>query len=133
MGEIDREELYIASNDNDSGNKFILDGFELPEEPVHHILLEENINAYKLLRNISLLHEHFEKGVPVFSPKIVFTNGARSFAEEDLCEDDYNLLLGLDLDRLPLALHVKIADLLWKNKKITKWQSMLWLHGIKCI
>ena len=118
MSEMDREELYSALDGIKPKNKFIQDSLEIPEEPIIKLSLEENIHIYKLLRNISSLCEHFEKGSPVFSPRFVLADGRRTFSEEDLLEKDYDILSSLDLERIPLELHVKIADLLWKNKHI---------------
>ena len=116
MNEMDREELYDALDGIKPKDKFIQDSLELPEEPLQKMGSEENIHIYKLLRNISSLCERFEKGTPVFFPIVVCSDGRRTFSEEDLCDKDYDLLISLDLDRMPLELHLKIADLLWKNK-----------------
>lgn len=116
MNEMDREELYIALSDIKSKNKFVKDSIELPEEPIQKMSSEENIHIYKLLRNISSLCERFERGTPIFSPRFVLADGRRTFSEEDLLENDYDLLSSLDLKRIPLELQVKIADLLWIKK-----------------
>jgi len=77
---------------------------------------EESKKIYDLLKNIySLSMREVDNGI-VFEPFVVF-EGKRSFALEDMTEDDYKCLLSLELERLPLSVKTRIADVLWTKKR----------------
>ncbi|MDE6726800.1 MAG: DUF4209 domain-containing protein, partial [Oscillospiraceae bacterium] len=50
---------------------------------------------------------------PNFSPMWELSDGTRSFAVDDMTDEDYVILSSLDLVSLPVALAVRVADLLW--------------------
>lgn len=68
-----------------------------------------------LLRNVSSLSIYPETNEIKFS--FEYPDGTRTFALEDLTNDDFQLLCSLEFDKLPLVLQAKISAILWTKKK----------------
>lgn len=113
---ISRDELYTELDKVDSEDKQIFSKLSyLNDKP--QFKEDENLKAFELLVKISTLHEAFEKGFPKFSPMWVLSDGRRTFSVEDMTDEDFDTLSSLDLMRLPIALAVRVADLLWFKRK----------------
>lgn len=76
----------------------------------------KDVPLFDLLKNISSLAVKISNKIVEFCPYLI-AEGSRTFAIEDLSDNDYDLLLSLDLKRLPLNLQARIADILWTQKK----------------
>lgn len=63
-----------------------------------------------------------------FHPMLVMADGRRAFSIEDISEDDYLKLQNLELEKLPLILRARIADILWVNKKNLLLQKLRPIH-----
>lgn len=72
--------------------------------------------CFDLLKSISSLSLNVSDITAPFSHSSV-VNGKRTFALEDLAEDDYKLLETLDLSKVPLNLRARILDIMWIQKK----------------
>ena len=72
---------------------------------------------FQLLKNISSLGYQINNSEIKFVPMFVFNDGRRTFAVEDLTDDDYELLKNVDFYKLPLILRALVADILWTLKK----------------
>lgn len=73
-------------------------------------------SAFTLLLKITTIHIEYDNDTVVYSPAYMFDN-KRSFSIQDLSESDYELLGQLDLSKLPDIIAVRIADILWTEKK----------------
>lgn len=80
-------------------------------------LPEEERYIFDLVKNISSLGMKIDNNGIEFHPMLVMTDGRRAFSIEDISEDDYLKLQNLELEKLPLILRARIADILWVNKK----------------
>lgn len=78
---------------------------------------EKDIRLFDLLNNISSMGTHVSNSGISFNPKFTSKDGSRSFAIEDINDEDYQILEKIDLSRLPLALRTIISDILWTQKK----------------
>lgn len=78
---------------------------------------ETDKKIFVLLCNISSLGEHSKTTGIEFSPMFEYSDGTRTFALEDLSDDDFQLLYSLEFDKLPLALQARISAILWTRKK----------------
>lgn len=79
--------------------------------------LDENAKPlYDLVRDISSMSIEVENFNIKFHPMFII-NGQRSFAIEDITDDNYEMLKAIDLQRVPLVLRSLIADILWTQKK----------------
>ncbi len=76
----------------------------------------QDIAIFDLLKNIASLAFDISDDNVEISPYIV-ADKSRSFAIEDLSDTDYDLLLSLDLEKIPLNLKARIADILWIQKR----------------
>ena len=81
--------------------------------------LEDDKRLFDLLRNISSLGTEISKDGIEFHPYIRW-EGHRTFAIEDISEEDYVLLSEVELDKVPSNLRARIADILWTQKKVYK-------------
>lgn len=72
--------------------------------------------CFDLLKNISTLSLKVSGDTAEFVPGVIM-NGKRTFATEDLTEEDYKLLKSLDLSKVPINLKARISDILWIQKK----------------
>ena len=72
--------------------------------------------VYDIIKNIfSLALKITDKGVE-FHPHLVWEE-KRTFAIEDLTDDDYKLLNTIDLSKLPSIIRARVGDVLWNQKK----------------
>ncbi len=79
--------------------------------------LDENAKPlYDLVRDISSMSIEVENINIKFHPMVII-NGQRSFAIEDITDDNYEMLKAIDLQKVPLVLRSLIADILWTQKK----------------
>ena len=80
--------------------------------------LDENARLlFDLLENISSLGVEIHNSGITFYPMFVMADGRRTFAVEDITDDDYEMLKAIDFERLPLILRSLVADILWTQKK----------------
>lgn len=86
------------------------------EEIREKIDLEDEKKKYDLLKNISSLGYKIVKNGIEFHPLIIM-EGKRSFAIEDLTDEDYQVLKKIEIDAVPVNLRARIADILWTQKK----------------
>lgn len=80
-------------------------------------LSEKEKRIFDLLKNIVSLGTKVYNDRIEFYPRFEMVDGRRTFSIEDISEDDYLVLRGLELNKIPLILRVRIADILWTNKK----------------
>ena len=77
---------------------------------------EENKKIFDICRNVSSLGPKVTDDGIEFHPFMRW-EGKRTFDIEDLTEDDFISLKSLDLLKVPLNLRVRIADILWTQKR----------------
>lgn len=99
---VDKKYTLLASLFTDADKK------KLPEEERY---------IFDLVKNISSLGMKIDNNGIEFHPMLVMADGRRAFSIEDISEDDYLKLQNLELEKLPLILRARIADILWVNKK----------------
>lgn len=80
---------------------------------------EEEKHVYDLLKNVCSMALKVDYSTVEFCPFMIF-EGKRTFALEDITDDDYTLLLALDHKKLPLNVRARIADVLWTQKRAYK-------------
>lgn len=76
----------------------------------------QDMAIFDLMKNIASLTFKISDDNVEIIPYIV-TNESRSFSINDLSDTDYDLLLSLDLEKLPLNLKARTSDILWVQKK----------------
>lgn len=69
-----------------------------------------------LLKNIAKIYVRYKKDVVIFSPAYEMADGRRTFALQDLTDDDYALLYSLNINKLPKTIGLRVADVLWVGK-----------------
>lgn len=77
----------------------------------------EEKSVFDLLKKIVSLGTKIQDDGIEFHPMFVMVDGRRTFSIEDISEADYLILYSLELDKMPLILRARIADILWTNKK----------------
>ena len=80
---------------------------------------------FDVLKNISSMMLKILDNGAEFMPRYVF-EGKRTFAIQDISEDEYNLLLAINLSKLPITLEARVADVLWLQK--TDYQAACIAH-----
>lgn len=80
-------------------------------------LNENDKRLFDIFKNISSLGTEVSNSGIKFHPMFVMANGQRSFAIEDITDNDYKVLQTVDFNQLPLILRSLIADILWTQKK----------------
>lgn len=80
-------------------------------------LSEKEKRIFDLLKNIVSLGTKVYNDRIEFYPRFEMVDGRRTFSIEDISEDDYSILHNLELNKMPLILRARIADILWTNKK----------------
>ena len=78
---------------------------------------ESDRPLFDLLANISSLGTEIDNSGITFHPMFVMADGRRTFAVEDITDDDYEMLKAINFEKLPLVLRSRIADILWTQKK----------------
>jgi hypothetical protein len=76
-----------------------------------------DIPLFDLLTNISSLGTEIHNSGIKFHPMFVMAGGQRTFAVEDITDNDYEMLKNIDFERVPLVLRALVADILWTQKK----------------
>ncbi len=71
--------------------------------------------TYDLLKDLSSLAMFIKDNAAEFCPYMEFGDN-RTFSIKDLREDDYEILKGLDLMKIPDVLRARIADILWTQE-----------------
>lgn len=108
--------VYELVNETINIDNFTLHGDSFPTKAKEKLDSDEDKRIYDLIRNVASIYaEISDKGVK-FQPSIVW-EGKRSFGVQDISDNDYEILMTLDLDKLPLNVRAKFADILWNEKK----------------
>lgn len=81
------------------------------------LLSEKDKTIFDLLKNISSIGTKVYNTKIEFHPMLVMSNGKRTYSVDDITDEDYSVLTELEFDRIPIALRVLIADILWVYKK----------------
>lgn len=79
-------------------------------------LEEKDWKTYELIKNICTLVVNYRDNIADFQSGYRF-EGKRSFAICDLSDEDYRILEGIELDRLPVILAYRVSELLWTEKE----------------
>lgn len=79
---------------------------------------------FTLLQRISSIGVKYGKSGIMFYPMFEWADGTRSFAIDDLTDDDFRILYSLKLDELPLLLRTRISEVLWGAKKDYKMADL---------
>ena len=111
--------IYELLNELISNQNKRLSKYMFTEELKDKLETELDRKIFEIVKNICSLGVDISMTKISFLPLAVIGN-KRSFSIEDFSEDDYSLLESLDLERLPLRLQVRIADILWTEKRIRK-------------
>lgn len=111
--------IYELLNELISNQNKRLSKYMFTEELKDKLKTELDRKIFEIVKNICSLGVDISMTKISFLPLAVIGN-KRSFSIEDFSEDDYSLLESLDLERLPLRLQVRIADILWIEKRIRK-------------
>ena len=88
-----------------------------------NITNEKDKELFDLLKGIISLGYTVDENGITFRPKIILL-GRRSFSIEDISDAEYELLKELEIERLPLYLRAKLADVLWTTKKWYKYATV---------
>lgn len=72
---------------------------------------------FALLKSISSVRSRYEKDKVIYSPAFESADGRHSFSIQDLSVSDFDILCRLELERLPHILSLRIADILWTEKR----------------
>lgn len=75
--------------------------------------IDDNLkNVFNLIMDVCSMHPSGTKGTDVFVPFLIL-DGKRSFAMEDLSNNDIDTLKNLDLDKFPLVIRARLEDVFW--------------------
>lgn len=110
-------DIYSVLNSITDVKKHEFPSIVYTDEMRDEIESEEEKRLFDLIKNVSTLSCKIVNNGIEFHPFITF-NGKRSYSVDDIKEDDYILLESLNLDKVPLKLRARIADVLWTQKKI---------------
>lgn len=86
------------------------------DEIKNNLNTETDKTLFELIRKISSLHLQISTKSAEFCPGMIW-KGKRTFATEDLSEEDFANLYSLELSKMPLNLKARVADILWLEKK----------------
>lgn len=78
---------------------------------------ENDLPLFDLLKNISSLCIKICDSRIEFHPTYKASDGRRTFSIEDLTDTDYEVLMSVDLQKMPIVLRALVADILWTQKK----------------
>lgn len=73
-------------------------------------------NTFDLMKNVCSMAMNIKDDGVEFCPGSIF-DGKRTCSLEDISEDEYNILLSLEHQKLPLNVRARIADILWVHKR----------------
>ena len=94
-----------------------LDASNFSEDSYNHLSDEDDRKIFSLLKKIASVSVRYEKGEAIFIPAFVFQDGSRTVSLQDLSEDDYKLLYSLKFEDLPDIIKMRVADILWEEKR----------------
>lgn len=109
--------IYDALNDVVIVKKRGLTANQYTDEIRNKLDSDEERNLFDLLKNISSLGYKIVNSGIAFYPYMIW-EGKRTYAIEDITDDDYLLLESIDLCKVPLNLRARITDILWTQKKM---------------
>lgn len=89
---------------------------DFPNEKREELDTTDEKNIYDLIKNICSMAMNIKDDGVEFCPSFIF-DGKRTYSLEDISEDEYNMLLSLDHQKLPLNVCARIADILWVKKR----------------
>ena len=89
---------------------------DFPNEKREELDTTDEKNIYDLIKNICSMAMNIKDDGVEFCPSFIF-DGKRTYSLEDISEDEYNILLSLDHQKLPLNVRARIADILWVQKR----------------
>ena len=77
---------------------------------------ESDKDLFVLLRKISSMYMKDDESAP-FGPMIELSDGNRSFSLSDLTDQNCEKLKTLAIERLPLSVKARVADVVWIQQK----------------
>lgn len=91
---------------------------------------EEESKLYNLIRNVASIKLVVLMEDVKFRLELVLGSGGEKYGLSDISENDFKLLESIDLEKLPIYIRYKIADLLWTERRcypaaITAFNSYL--------
>ena len=107
--------IYDALRKIDT-NRFVLLGSNIFEIDTESLDSQSDKKLYTLIKNICSLHVEISIDAVEFQPSIIMGEN-RSFGIQDMAETDFDLLESIDLEKLPVNIRARIADLLWQKRK----------------
>lgn len=110
-------DIYKILNDivGPESRKLSIKAFE--SEQYEKLTLESEKYIYMLLKNIASLSVEYKDGEIKIIPRIEIYGEERTFGLQDLTDDDFKILEEIDVDRLPVLLKARVAEILWIVKK----------------
>lgn len=109
-------DIYDVLNEICEINKMGEIEIDIPIEFREKLNNENERKVFDLIKSICALCIDYRDSNASFQPGVVFNN-RRSFSLEDITETDNLLIETIDLNKLPLMIRAKIADVLWELKK----------------
>lgn len=95
----------------------VLSAVSLNDELTEKLDDDFDKDTFSLLKKILSVHARYNADKVIYSPRFEFPDGRRTFSVQDLTNDDFVLLNQMDLNKLPPILGLRIADILWTEKK----------------
>ncbi|NMB96218.1 MAG: DUF4209 domain-containing protein [Clostridiaceae bacterium] len=96
------------------------DNYESPWQLLSRVkrdnLNKSDVPLFELVKNVSSMERIVSNSSVEFCPMIV-TSVNRTFAVEDITENDYKVLMSADIEKLPLIIKALVADILWTQKR----------------
>lgn len=89
---------------------------DFPIDRREHLETTDEKKTYDLIKNVCSMTMNMKDDGVEFCPSFIF-DGKRTYSLEDISEDEYNILLSLDHQKLPLTVRARIADILWVQKR----------------
>lgn len=108
--------IYEVLHDIVNNNKHRLSSSMFFEDKKNSLDTDIDRKLFDLIKNICSLALKISAKDVEFHPHLVW-EGRRTFAIEDLTEDDYTLLNTIDFARVPSIIKARLADILWVQKK----------------
>ncbi|MCQ5130985.1 DUF4209 domain-containing protein [Butyricicoccus faecihominis] len=99
-----------------TNKSFVLFGTDAFQPDISALDNEADKYTYNLIKDVCSLHAEITDKNIEFQPSIVL-RGRRSFALQDMEENDFKLLESLNLDLIPVNICARIADMLWTQRK----------------
>lgn len=109
-------DIYSLLDEIVLAEKYALNASLYKEEDKEKLESDEDKKIYEIVKNVSSLWiEITDAGITFHSRKV--WGDKRAFVIEDMSESDYEILEKMQLDKVPLNLRVRIADILWTKRK----------------